>query len=261
MEFLSVNEIKLSNIFKRNGYIISKSENFKSLNYIKQKIKSIVKKKLKTKNKIDLNKFHRYIDKIDLNEFRLHIINELNSDKYIRHHYFKIGKQNLFNLVGNELMMQKSLNLSIQLPNDSSSLLPIHSDVWSGDSPFEINLWLPLVNCYRTKSMYILKPKDYDFFSKRGVFRKSKNVDSIYKKVKKKVNFIKVNYGNYIIFNQNLPHGNVINCENSTRWSINCRFKSIFSPYGDKKIGEFFTPITTKVMTELGLDYKTPFNP
>jgi sporadic carbohydrate cluster 2OG-Fe(II) oxygenase len=68
-----------------------------------------------------------------------------------------------------------------------------------------------------------------------------------------------VNYGNYIIFNQNLPHGNVINRENSTRWSINCRFKSIFSPYGDKKIGEFFTPITTKVMTELGLDYKNPF--
>ena len=48
-------------------------------------------------------------------------------------------------------MMQKRLNLSIQIPNDSSSLLPIHSDVWSGDSPYEINLWVPLVNCYQNK--------------------------------------------------------------------------------------------------------------
>ena len=46
-------------------------------------------------------------------------------------------------------MMQKNLNLSIQCPNDNSSLLPIHFDVWSGDSPFEINLWVPLVDCYK----------------------------------------------------------------------------------------------------------------
>ena len=31
-----------------------------------------------------------------------------------------------------------------------------------------------------------------------------------------------------------------INETNDTRWSMNCRFKSIFSPYGDKKLGEFF---------------------
>ena len=31
-------------------------------------------------------------------------------------------------------MMQKNINLSIQFPGDKSSLLPIHSDVWSGDS-------------------------------------------------------------------------------------------------------------------------------
>ena len=40
-------------------------------------------------------------------------------------------------ILGNELAMQIRINLSIQLPKDDSSLLPIHSDVWSGDSPFE----------------------------------------------------------------------------------------------------------------------------
>ena len=114
-------------------------------------------------------------------------------------------------------MMQKSLNLSIQFPKDDSSLLPIHSDVWSGDSPFEINLWLPLVDCYKTKSMYILKPKYYDFFLNKNIMKKSKNTNEIFNKIKNKINFIKIDYGNYIIFNQNLPHGNIVNTENETR--------------------------------------------
>ena len=52
--------------------------------------------------------------------------------------------------------LQKKVNLSIQLPKDDSSLLPVHSDVWQGDSPYELVLWIPLVNCAKTKSMYIL---------------------------------------------------------------------------------------------------------
>ena len=136
-------------------------------------------------------------------------------------------------------MMQKSLNLSIQFPKDDSSLLPIHSDVWSGDSPFEINLWLPLVDCYKTKSMYILKPKYYDFFLNKNIMKKSKNTNEIFNKVKNKINFIKIDYGNYIIFNQNLPHGNIVNTENETRWSINCRFKSFFLLMVIKKLANF----------------------
>ena len=58
-----------------------------------------------------------------------------------------------------------------------------------------------------------------------------------------------MNYGQFLIFNQSLPHGNVVNKEKQTRWSMNCRFKTIFSPYEDKKIGEFFLPITTRAIT------------
>ena len=62
--------------------------------------------------------------------------------------------------------MQSRLNLSIQFPQDKSSLLPVHSDVWSGDSPFETVVWLPLVDCYKTKSMFILPPKKYNKIKK-----------------------------------------------------------------------------------------------
>ena len=76
---------------------------------------------------------------------------------------------------------------------------------------------------------------------------------------KSKSNSVKgIDYGQVLIFNQSLPHGNRVNRETETRWSLNCRFKNIFSPYGDNKIGEFFEPITLRAASEMGLKYKLP---
>ena len=74
-------------------------------------------------------------------------------------------------LVGNELAMQLRINLSIQLPQDNSFLLPVHADVWSGDSPYEVVVWLPLVDCYRTKAMYLLPPEADQQLREEGVNR------------------------------------------------------------------------------------------
>ena len=154
--------------------------------------------------------------------------------------------------------MQNRINLSIQLPKDKSSLLPLHSDIWSGDSPFELVIWIPLVDCYKTKSMYILPPNYYKKVEKNFSKYSGKSSEDFFNKIKNKVEWIKIKYGEILIFNQALPHGNVVNDENETRWSMNCRFKSIFSPYGDKKIGEFFEPITLRAASEIGINYNLP---
>ena len=154
--------------------------------------------------------------------------------------------------------MQNRINLSIQLPKDKSSLLPLHSDIWSGDSPFEVVIWIPLVNCYQTKTMYLLPPKYYKKIEKNFTKYSGNSSEVFFNKIKKNVEWIKINFGEILIFNQALPHGNIVNNEKETRWSMNCRFKSIFSPYGDKKIGEFFEPITLRVASELAIKYKLP---
>ena len=94
-------------------------------------------------------------------------MNQINKDENCRYSYFKVTKAHLEAIVGNELVMQKKINLSIQLPEDQDSLLAVHSDVWSGDSPFEVVVWLPLVNCFRTKSMYILPANSINQFNKK----------------------------------------------------------------------------------------------
>ena len=78
------------------------------------------------------------------------------------------------------------------------------------------------------------------------------------KLLKKNLNWIDVKYGQVLLFNQCLPHGNVVNKEKETRWSLNCRFKGVFTPYNDKKIGEFFDSITLRKTSELGMRYNLP---
>jgi sporadic carbohydrate cluster 2OG-Fe(II) oxygenase len=260
MNFLSNIEKDTSSEFLKKGFIIKKIKNINDLKKIQNIFEDFIIKSLtkKVDKKKIFDNFHKITNQNNLNDFRLNLINHINSDKKIKLYYYNICKDYLDILVGNELVMQNNINLSIQLPNDSSSLLPLHSDVWSGDSPFEIVAWLPLVDCYKSKSMYILKPEYYSELVDQIRSNKLKDSEKLFRYIKKKVVWLNVNYGEVLIFNQSLPHGNRVNKEKTTRWSMNCRFKSIFSPYGDKKLGEFFTPITTKPMTQLGMNYKLP---
>ncbi len=180
----------------------------------------------------DLNKTHTIINSLTLNAFRLDKIRNINSMQDMRTSYFSLAKKSLENLVGNELVMQRNINLSIQLPGDDSSLLPRHQDSLQGDSPYEVVLWVPLVDCYDTKSMFFQKPHS------------------------DKKEFIDCKYGECLIFSQNYWHGNVVNETNETRWSMNCRFKSALTPYGDKKLGEFFEPLMIRPATRMGAAYQ-----
>ena len=80
----------------------------------------------------------------------------------------------------------------------------------------------------------------------------------LFQQIKNEVVWIEIKAGEVLVFNQNLPHGNRVNKTSETRWSMNCRFKSVFTPYGDKKLGEFFEPITLKAASRLGMAYQFP---
>jgi len=205
-----------------------------------------------------LDKTHESVSINELNTFRLDVIKEINDQPWLREAYFQIVKPYLDVLVGNELAMQLRVNLSIQMPGDEGSLLPVHADTWSGDSPYEVVVWLPLVDCYDTKSMYFLPPEAANNLSNNFKLHTQGDSEQLFNTIKDDVKWMKVDYGEVLVFNQIYPHGNVVNEENETRWSMNCRFKSLFSPYKDKKIGEFFEPITMRPVTKVAIGYNLP---
>ena len=139
LNFISKEELKISKEFEKKGYI-KKKISLKHLKVIHKTIIQIIKKELKLKKSYNtqylLNNFHKFIKLKDLNSFRVKIIDKINKSEEFKKTFYFLAKPFLDNLVGNELAMQNSISLSIQLPNDDSSLLPVHSDVWSGDSAF-----------------------------------------------------------------------------------------------------------------------------
>lgn len=262
MMFITESEKHLINDYEKNGYLIKPASDFSSYEWIREQFKRIILRRYPEFSGIAfdelLNNLHKKIAYDDLNNLRLHVIEEINGIKEFRFHYYMLAKTYLDVIVGNELAMQRRVNLSIQLPNDNSSLLDIHADTWSGDSPFEVVVWVPLVDCYGTKAMYFLQPEHQKYLADNLINYRGKASGDIFELVKDKVTWMEVKSGEVLIFNQALAHGNRINAEIETRWSMNCRFKGIFSPYSDKKLGEFFEPISLRPASKFGLNYMLP---
>ena len=122
MLYQSKKEKLITKKFIKNGYIILKLKDKKSLNYIKNNLVNSINNLIpkKKKNIKNLNYIHNSIKIDQLNNFRVKLIKKLNNNKNLRFHYFNLARDCLYTLVGNELLMQKKINLSIQFPNDDS---------------------------------------------------------------------------------------------------------------------------------------------
>lgn len=260
--FLTAEEESLGNRFIDHGWILGPAEDPEALDRIRDHIVSEACRLLSIDPPDDrqgfLDRIHERVEVSRLNDFRLAVIASINEAPWLRPAYFALARRLLGTVVGNELAMQRRLNLSIQMPDDDSSLLPVHADVWSGDSPFEVVLWVPLVDCYRTKAMYLLPPEPNRVLGERLHSLAEGSAEDIYRTIEADVAWMEIPYGQVLLFNQNLAHGNRVNRERETRWSMNCRFKGVFTPYADKKLGEFFEPITLRPASRIGMDYRLP---
>jgi sporadic carbohydrate cluster 2OG-Fe(II) oxygenase len=262
LTFLSAEDHELAQAFLDDGHVVRLAEDLPGLERIRARAAELAANHLRLEltggpNGL-LNTIHERVGVEDLNALRLAVFNGLNMDSWFRPTYFSLARTLIERLVGNELCMQRRINLSIQMPTDESSLLPVHADVWDGDSPFEVVLWVPLVDCFETKAMYLMPPaKNREAQDSLSKFNDG-NAEDIFNAIAEDVEFIEISYGEVMVFSQTLMHGNRVNQVPETRWSMNCRFKSVMSPFADKKLGEFFEPITLRAATRMGLDYKLP---
>ena len=76
-------------------------------------------------------------------------------------------------------------------------------------------------------SMFITNQNSTELLIK--LLQAQKNIEEIYKKIKN-LSLLRLNLENFT-FSPILLHGNTINETDTTRVSMNCRFKSLLSPY------------------------------
>jgi len=250
--------------FLSQGYVICDVEDRAALDRMRHEIVSAavhaLGKPLPANDGEFLDGLHHLIAIDQLNPLRLALYHEINAKPWFRPTYFRLGRGMLETLVGNELAMQNRINFSIQLPGDKTSLLDLHADVFSGETPYQVVQWLPLVDVRATKSMFILpRPKSEAVIARLADFSEG-GMRALYEEIKQDLIWLDVPYGKVLIFCPNFLHGNVVNDEATTRWSLNARFTGLFSPYDspEKALGSFYLPITIRPTTRLGMAYRQP---
>jgi sporadic carbohydrate cluster 2OG-Fe(II) oxygenase len=263
--FTSEFDDELATEFLSKGYILHKTEELASLIAIRTHVVEIACDLLKLAQPEDheafLNNIQTLVSTEKLNDFRMTIYQRMNAFSWFRPTYFALGKTVLESIVGNELAMQNRINFSLQFPDDPSSLLSIHSDSFSGETPYQVVQWVPLVSAYDTKSMFILPPEhNRNYFPKFKEIMESGGSENLFETVREHLEWVDVPFGHVLIFSPNLFHGNVVNNSPETRWSMNVRFTGLFTPYAsaEKNLGTFYLPITVKPVSRIGMNYRAP---
>ena len=247
-----MDKIITNNLIKKGYHKFKlKKKNYKFL-------KSKLLKFFSFKERFDLNNIHNLIEKKQLNNVRLNVFKKINKNKNFKNNLFESARNQIEKSVGSEIC-SSDINLSVQLPHDHSSLLSMHSDFFSGESIFQINLWVPFMNVRKTQSMFIINPINSINILKKIKNDQKINFDKIETKYKKQMNWVQLQEGEALIFSPNCLHGNVVNNEKNTRVSLNVRFKNLYSPYTDfkneKKIGTFYKPLKISSITKFNLKY------
>lgn len=263
--FAALGDRGLNEEFLRQGYVIRDVDRPDVLQALRHRVVEMACESLGVDLPQDdgefLNSIHARLTIQKVNAFRVALYNALNSQSWFRPSYFWLGKSALEAVVGNELAMQNRVNLSIQMPNDESSVLDIHSDTFDGESPFQVVEWVPLVDVYDTKSMFILPPaaNQAAFLTLKRLL-KDGGPPRLFEEVRDRLVWLQVPYGKVLIFTPNLLHGNTVNRVPETRWSFNVRFKGLFTPYGGpaKSLGGYYLPITARAASRIGMAYRAP---
>jgi sporadic carbohydrate cluster 2OG-Fe(II) oxygenase len=262
--FVAEKDQALATEFMARGYVIRPVDDRDALDEMRREVVGLACDHLKLDRPNDPQDFLDHIERVvtvaKLNELRLAIYRAMNAKPWFRPTYFALARGLIEALVGNELAMQNKVNLSIQMPNDDSSLLDIHADVFGGETPYQVVMWLPLVDCRGTKSMFILPHDKTRAITPRMNEVGDGGMAKLYQMVEKDLVWLDVPYGTVLVFSPNCLHGNILNRVPATRWSMNCRFTGLFTPYTspEKKIGSFYLPITTRVVSKIGMAYRPP---
>lgn len=248
--------------FLRDGYAIVDVSASPAFQKTQQTILKEINAFLGTDLK-NLEDTHKVLPYEKINDVRLHVYNTLNASPTFTADYFSMFEKALYELLGTELACQNKVNLSIQMPNDPTSTLALHTDTIGGQSQFEVVAWTPFTRAFDTNSMYMFSLADSQEMLMALPQYQTKGMDALLKDWKDKSFVFDQKPGQGIIFSSVLMHGNVMNTTDITRMSMNTRYKALFSPYNaqhssEKKIGNFYKPLNLSPVTKLALKNKEP---
>jgi sporadic carbohydrate cluster 2OG-Fe(II) oxygenase len=203
---------------------------------------------------VDLNTLHKHFSNSEEStKFRLDLTKAMLEDKDVGAEVFAAFGDYLPKLVGNDVLTQRVPNVVFQPPGDPRPT-ELHRDA-PANSPYEVVVWLPLVDCFGTKSMYLLDRASSE--EALSTYRRNPDDREAFQAVLDEQSVqLSVPYGSALLFWPALFHGSVVNTEGESRVSLNTRFKNLFAPLGMKDPFRYFSILHTSPLTRMGMQFQ-----
>ena len=234
--------------FTKKGFVKIKLDK-KYISAYKNLKKNIRKDFPKNFKKNKFENLHHAVNFEEINSIRMKIIRSINVEKDLKKNIYFSAKSFLDQLIGADIIVQKNVNLAIQMPNDTSRPL-FHKDT-PLSSKYEVVLWIPLVDCSKSMCMTMIDKKYHDDANKLFDDLGHNSENKFQKFSKLKGSNFPVKFGEALIFSTDNFHYIPINETNKTRWSLNLRFKNLFTPYGERNLLDYFEILKTSPITNL----------
>ena len=257
MEKLALDE--LHNRFFDKGYVILKAEDRKYLDDSRQIITNFLRQKYGINENNDeriLNNIHKIIDINDTiaNNIVLNAIKDYSNNLDMAKSIFETNKTFLSSILGPDISAQKHANIVFQYPLSKRNS-ELHYDS-PPNSRHELVAWAPLVDCYGTKSFYVIeKEESYNLYQQYLNDTSIKSWEDLKQRARAQSKNIEIKYGEVLYFSANLFHGSEINHTEESRWSLNTRFKNLFAPCGLKDPFTFYKVLKKSAITNIATRY------
>ena len=240
-----------------NGWQVIDSKNHDNLLSLRKHIYNVITDEFDIQEKnpeIGLNNFHKILKNLEdteLNQKKINVIQKISKNENLVQLVYESFFKDIDLILGKDLLVQKTINLVIQTPKDLNPTIP-HRDA-PPNSFFELVIWIPLVDCKDSKSMYTIDLKS----TKIALDQLKKNPEdweNFVNKFKDKKVYPQVKFGQALFFLPYIYHGSDINNTDTTRFSLNIRFKGLFTPSGKKFPLHFFRIFKISEFTKLALE-------
>lgn len=253
-------DISLDNVnFNSNGFEVIDIIDVHSLTLFKDKLSAFLVQKfsidtsgLSTDDVLNnIHKIAPIISDSDANNLVLSVINDFAIDYSFGDFIYQLLQQFISPTIGPDIQVQKNNNIVFQYPH-SLRFSELHTDT-PPNSPFELVCWVPLVDCYSTKSFYLLDIETSQSLLKAYKANKFNSWDTFKTECLRHSIDVNISYGKALVFWAGLIHGSHVNTTSESRWCLNTRYKNLFSPTAKHDPLVYYKPLRISALSKFAL--------
>ena len=256
----------LTSTFESLGYCHGKLNQQDAVSHIRSMCKSFLQEKLGMD--FDLVDYHRHVQEEQHRELHYELTQHLRNACV----HDQIVTENLAlfkSFLGNDIDIQTECYLRISRPGMDSDNIGMHRDTHYGNSAYEVSSIYPLVDFVEGAAVGIV-PSSHKYgelaleqIPHKTITKGSKQnqLGFLYstKKIKSldESKIIKplVRFGEFLLFSLGTIHGQVVNTSNITRWSIDFRLKSHFTPLNASLKPGYYRSFCESSVTRVAREY------